>query len=780
MFIKNLILATRIIVRQKVHTAVNILGLAFGIAVSILIFLWVMNELSYDRFFPNGDRIYKVLTKDSSNVDVLWIASPFPLAPSLFNLYPEVVDYTRFWEGSVLVKYKDKPYYSQNMALVDPGFFSIFSIEFIAGNPETALSDLSNAVITEKVARDIFGDEDPMGKVLYLESHPITITGVIKDPPRNSHLQYSALGHIGNVPELRLNSWYYAGPSYILVQEGKRKDEVEQAIFDFYRTMDPETGGYPCLQNVEEIYLNENGKPGRIRHVYLFSFIGILILVIACMNYINLSTARFTRRVKEIGIRKVLGASRSQIIRMFLGEVVSVVFISLFIALILVELIRPLFNAYTGRELIIQYTDPVFMSAIICIGIFTSIISGVYPALSGSSLNAVDILKGKLARGLKGKQVRSALIVFQYVISVSLIISTIYANKQLKYTRNIGLGYQYEQIVTLPYNSDLEKSFDAFREELLKNPMILNVSASSLLPNDVNWIVSLDWPDNPDDQGVPINYLTADYEFIETMGMELVSGRSFSRSFPSDDSISYIVNETAVKAMGLTDPVGARVEFIHNEFPERFRKGYIVGVVKDFYFRPLRESSGAFAMRIYRPWYNYVLIKVNLTDIPGVLSYIEQVTHQYAPDYPFEYQFFDESFDEVYKSETKISVLFKYFAVIAILLSILGLYGLSSFSAENRTQEIAIRKVNGGTLHSILRMLLFDFSKQVLLAIAISIPVSLFIITRMMQNYAHHAPVSWWIFVVAAFSALIISLLTVYYHALSISRKNPVESLRYE
>jgi len=252
----------RIIIRQKVYTIVNMLGLAFGIAVSILMFLWVMNELSYDRSFPKGDRIYKLLTKDTSKVDVLWTTSPFPLAPSLCNLYPEVIDYTRYWEGSMLVEYKNKPYYSHNMALVDPGFFTIFSIEFIRGNAETALADLSNAVITEKVALDIFGDEDPMGEVLYVGNQPITISGIIKNPPEKSHLQYSALGHIGNLPELRLNSWYYAGPSYILVQEGKNKGDVEQAIFDFYRTVDPTMGEYPCLQNVEEIYLKMADRGG--------------------------------------------------------------------------------------------------------------------------------------------------------------------------------------------------------------------------------------------------------------------------------------------------------------------------------------------------------------------------------------------------------------------------------------------------------------------------------------------------------------------------------------
>ncbi len=780
MFLKNILLVIRILLRQKIYSAINIFGLAIGIAVSILIFLWVKDELSYDRFFPQGDRIYKLLTKDTSNTDVLWIASPFPLAPALYEMYPEVVNYTRFWESSVLVKYKDKPYYDQNLALVDTGFFRIFSVEFLRGNPKTALSDIHNVVITEKVAKDIFDEEDPMGKILYANNQSYTIAGVIKNPPKNSYLQYSGLGHIGNLPELRLSSWYFAGPSYILVREGKTREEAEQAIFDFYRIMNPETGGYPCLQNVKDIYLNEYGRPGRIRHVYLFSSIAVLILIIACMNYINLSTARFTRRTKEIGIRKMLGANRSQIIRLFLGESVAVVIVSLFIAMVLVELIRPLFNHYTGKDLIIHYFDPGFIVVILCIGFITSIVSASYPAILGLYLSPVDILKGEITKGLKGRLMRSVLIVFQFFIAVSLIISTIYINKQLKFTREVELGYHYNQILTIPFYSDLRNRFDQFRDELLKNPMIHNVSATSLLPNDVNWIVRLNWPENSDDEGIPIYYLMVDYDFIETMEMKITDGRSFSRSFPTDDSIAYIVNEAAVKAMGLTDPIGTRVEFVHNEFPERFRKGYIIGVVKDFYFRPLRESSGALAMRIYRPWYNYILLKIDLKDVQGVLAYIEKVTKQYAQDYPFEYQFFDESFNQIYQFEIKIGRLFKYFTILAILLSLLGLYGLSSFSAERRTREIAIRKVNGGTFIVILRLLLFSFSKQVLTAIAVSIPVSYIILNRMMHNYAYHTPISWWIFMIAALAVLIISLLTVFYHAYYVSKQNPVKYLRYE
>jgi putative ABC transport system permease protein len=780
MFLNFLIIAFRILRRNKVFSFINVFGLAVGMAVSILIFMWARDELSYDRFFPEGDRIYKVLTKDTANPDVIQTTSPFPLAPSLYESYPEVVNYTRFWLNSVLVKYKDKPYYDRQVVLVDSGFFRMFSVEFIRGNPEKALQELTDVVLTESTAVALFKDEDPVGKVVETRDMAYTIRGVIKDPPRNSHLQYHALGHIGNVPELRLNSWYFAGPSYVMIQEGRTKEEVEAAIFDFYRTLDPETGGYPCLQNIADVYLNEYGRPGRLQHLFLFSLVAVLILIIACVNYMNLTTAHLTKRAKEIGIRKITGATRQHIINQYYGESLVLVILAFLIAFILVELFRPVFNQLTAKQLVINYADPVMLAGIAIILLLTLIFSGSYPALLGSAFNTIIILRGELSKGLRGKNFRAILVVFQFFVSITLIIITLYISKQLRYIRNKDLGYNYEQVLTIPYNPDFQENFDEMKDELQKNPGILNVSATSLLPNDVTWQVALDWEGNSGDEGIPIKYLMVDYDFTELMGMEILQGRSFSPQFSMDDSIAYIINETAASKMDVANPVGLNIEFVHNEFPERFRKGQIIGVVKDFIFRPLSRESGAVAMRMYRPWYQFLLVRIDTRNITSVVSYIEETAGKFAPDYPFEYKFFDESFGEIYRAEIRMGSLFKYFTFIAILISILGLYGQAYFALGQRTKEIAIRKVNGGSYPVIMRMLLFDLTKLVLVAYVLVVPLAYFILKKMMQDYVHHTPVSWWIFVLAGGIAIIIAVITVIFHTYRVTVANPADSLRYE
>ena len=780
MFTNYLSVAFRILRRNKVFSFINVFGLAVGMAVSILIFIWARDELSYDRFFPEGDRVYKVLTKDTANPDVIQTTSPFPLAPSLYDSYPEVVNYTRFWLNSVLVKYKDKPYFDRQVVLVDSGFFRMFSVEFIWGNPETALTEITDVVLTESTAADLFGDEYPVGKVVETRDMVFTIKGIIKDPPRNSHLQYHALGHIGNVSELRLNSWYFAGPSYVMIQKGKTKEEVEAAISDFYRTLDPETGGYPCLQNIADVYLNEYGRPGRLQHLFLFSLVAILILIIACVNYMNLTTAHLTTRAREIGIRKITGATRQHIIIQYYCESLVLVILAFLLAFIIVELFRPVFNQLTAKQLIINYTDPAMLSGIAIILLITLICSGSYPALLGSAFNTIIILRGELSKGLKGKNFRAILVVFQFFVSITLIIITLYISKQLRYIRDKDPGYNYEQVLTIPYNPDFQEHFDELKGELLTNPGILNVSATSLLPNDITWQVALDWQGNPEEEGIPIKYLMVDYDFTELMGMEILQGRSFSPQFSMDDSIAYIINETAARKMDVANPVGLNIEFVHNEFPERFRNGYIVGVVKDFIFRPLNCESGAMAMRMYRPWYQYLLVKIDTRDTQSVISYIKATAGKFAPDYPFEYMFFGESFDEIYRAEIRMGSIFKYFTFIAILISILGLYGQAYFTLGQRTKEIAIRKANGGSFPVIMKMLVFDLTKLVLLAYVIVVPVTYLILRKMMQDYVHHTPISWWIFALAGGIALIIAVLTVVFHTYRLSVTNPAESLRYE
>jgi putative ABC transport system permease protein len=775
-----LLLVFRILSRNKVFTFINVFGLSVGVAVSILIFLWVKDELSYDRFFPNGNRIYKVLTKDTANPDIIQTTSPFPLTPSLHELYPEIVNYTRFWLNPVLLKYRDIPYFDRQLALVDTGFFRMFSVNFIKGNPETALAELTDLVLTESTAAGIFKDEDPIGKVIETRDNIYTIRGVIKDPPFNSHLQYDALGHIGNVPELRLSSWYFAGPSYVMIQEGKTKEEVESSIYDFYRSIDPATGGYPCLQNISNVYLNEYGRPGKLLYVFWFSLIAVLILIMACVNYTNLTTAQLTGRAKEIGLRKVAGSSRRNILIQYYGESLILIILSFIIAFILVELFRPVFNQLTAKQMVISYTDPVMMTGIISVLFITLIFSGSYPAFLGSSFKPVTILRGDLNKGLKGKNLRSLLVVFQFFIAITLIIITLYVSKQLNFIRNRDLGYNYEQVLTVPYNPDFQEKFDELKNELVKYPGILNVSATSLLPNNVTWQVTLNWEANPGEEGIPINYLMVDYDLTEIMEMEILQGRSFSPQFATDDSIAYIINETAAREMGLANPVGLKVEFIHNEFPERFRKGRIIGVVKDFIFKPLNRESGALAMRIYRPWYQFLLIRIDTRNIPLTISQIEETVKKFAPDYPFKYEFFIESFGEIYHSEILMGSIFKYFTFIAILISILGLYGQAYFALGQRIKEIAIRKVNGGSFSVLLRMLLFDFTKLVLIAYIVAVPVSFFTLRKIMQDWVYHTPISWWIFAISGGIALIIAVFTVFFRTYRVSLSNPAESLRYE
>jgi putative ABC transport system permease protein len=775
-----LTVALRILFHNKVFSFINIFGLAAGMAVSILIFIWARDELSYDRFFPEGDRLYKLLTRDTANPDIIQTTSPFPLAPSLYELYPGFENYTRFWLNSVLIKYKDKPYFERQMALVDTGFFRMFSVEFIKGNPETALTELTDVVLTESTAAGVFKDEDPIGKIIKTKDQQYTVRAVIKDPPGNSHLQYHVLGHIDNVPELRLKSWYFAGPSYIMIQKSKTKKEMEDQIFDFYRSIDPETTGYPCLQRVSDVYLNELGCPGKIQFVILFSVIAVLILVIACINYMNLTTAYLTKRAKETGIRKITGATRRHIIIQYYVESLVQVILAFLIAFILVELLRPVFNQLTAKQLTISYIDPIMLIGFAVILVLTLIFSGSYPALLGSAFNSVIILRGGFNKGLKGKMFRSILVVFQFLISILLIIITLYISKQLHYIHNKDLGYHYENVLTIPYNADFQKNFDELKNELLDYPGILEVSATSLLPNDITWQVELNWEGNPGRTGIPIEYLMVDYDFTELMEMEIIQGRSFSHEFSTDDSIAYIINETAARKMGISNPVGLKIEFIHNEFPERFRKGYIIGVVKDFISRPLNYESGAVAMRIYRPWYQFILIRIDTRDVLTVISHIGKTAEKFAPDYPFEYKFFNESFDEIYLTEIRMGSILKYFTFIAILISILGLYGQAYFALAQRTKEIAIRKVNGGSFDIIMRMLFIDFTKLVLLAFVFAIPVAYFIIKRMIQDYVDHTPVSWWIFAVSGGIAVIIAIITVFFHTYRVSVSNPSENLRYE
>jgi len=494
----------------------------------------------------------------------------------------------------------------------------------------------------------------------------------------------------------------------------------------------------------------------------------------------NLSTARSAKRAREVGLRKIVGASRLQLIKQFIGESTFFSFIALFIAWILVELFRPVFSTLAGKDIEIEYLDPVLILSILIILIFTGLLSGSYPALILSSFKSVHFLKDKKNQHPGSKTLRNILVIFQFFISVVLIICTTVIYKQLWYIQNKDLGLNKENILVLPFIEVMAPKFDEIKSDLLMNPNIYYVSGVSNLPTNVIAHVGLDWEGNKNDEGIGIDYMMVDYDLIETMEMEMLYGRSFSEEFAGDDSIAYIINETAYKRMGIENPIGHPVEFQHPYFPERFSRGKIIGVVKDFHHRPLREFIIPLAMRMYRPWYNHLVVKINPENIQKTISYIQASARKFAPEYPFVYSFYKDEINVLYSSERKIGDIVKYFAFLSIFISCLGLFGLASFTAEQYTKQIGIRKVNGASITSIVFLLTREFMKWIGIGVVLGCPVAWFMMRNILMNYAYRTNISWWIFLLTILVISLIGMIAVTHQALKAANKNPLESLRYE
>ncbi len=773
--------AIRIISRNKAFSLINIIGLSIGLTCFILIFLWVKDEIGYDRFHEKADQLYRLNLKDHDDPDFVWTTAPTPLAPLLEEKIPEIISFTRYWSFFGMVKYEEVQFLEDDIKLVDPQFFEMFSFPFIKGNKETALPDLDAIVLTELTARKYFGEENPIGRVLNINKEiDLTVTAVIEDPPKNSHMKFTMLAHINNVPEYRRESWASDFPSYILTLDGSTEKEVNQKIEGILRTIDPGDTRYPVLQNVKQIYLNENGVPGKLIHIYTFSFIAILVLIVACINFMNLSTARSSMRAKEVRLRKIVGASRAQLIKQFIGESLFFTFIALFLAWVMVELFRPTFSILAGKEIVIEYHDPILILSLLVILIFTGLFSGSYPALVLSSFKSVTLLKNQKTSQPGSKSIRNILVVFQFFVSVVLIICTIVILLQLRYIQNKDLGLNKENILVTPFIESMAPKYDEIRNEFLKNTDIRYVSGVSNLPTNVNAYVMLDWEGNPEEEGIGINYIMADYDLIETMEMEMLYGRSFSENFANDDSIAYIINETAYKQMGIGNPIGHSVEFQHPYFPEKFSRGYIIGVVKDFHQRPLREEIIPLAMRMYRPWYNHLVIKINPENKQKTISYIQEVARKFAPEYPFTYSFYEDEISVLYSAEWKIADIVKSFAALSIFISCLGLFGIAIFTAEQYNMQIGIRKVNGASISSVVLLLLRDQIKLISLALIFGSPVAWIIARKFLVNYAFKTDIFWWIYPVTGLLVFSIGLLTVIIQAVKSANRNPAKILRYE
>ena len=794
--LKNyLIIALRNIKKNKVYSLLNILGLAIGMAAFILIFLYVRYELSFDRWHQNSDRIYRVVQQQFGNMYLgsdRFAVTPGPLAAALMEDFPEVESATRidnFRESPF--SYREKHFVEKSGLWADPNFFKVFSVDLTLGDPETALSDPYSILLSESQAKKYFDDTDPLGKtVLYNNEHDLIVTGVFKAFPKNSHfscdiiLPFDAQATFSNrnLDTWGSNSFY----TYFLLQDNADPEALEdklQALIKKYSKGKGWDSAEHYLQPLTRIHLYSNinfeiAPNSNIKYIYLFSSIAILILFIACINYINLATARSAKRSKEVGLRKVVGANRPQLFRQFLGESTLITFISLLLTLGLIALSLPAFNKFVERNITFNpINNPGLLIGILITFAAVALLAGGYPAAYISKFRPISALKNSSDRGKKSVFVRNSLVVFQFVISILLILSTVVVRSQLQFIQNREMGYNREHIVVLrPRDTNLRRQIDIFKAELKGNPGILNVSTSTSLPNHINSSTSAGWPGKPEDLEIPIYASEGDYNFVDVFELKIALGRNISREYPSDVNGAFLINESALKAIGWENPLGKEFSRWGNSKPA----GQIVGVLKDFHMHSLHQEIEPLYIYLRPESYSYLSIKIRSENIPSTLAFIEKTFNTFSPSYPFEYSFFDEVFDRAYKAEQKIGRLFNTFSLLTIFIACLGLFGLASFTAETRTKEIGIRKVLGASVPSIIRLLNQEYVKKVILAAFVAWPLGFYAMSKWLENFHYRIKLGVFPFLAAGLIALVIALISVSFQTFRAAATNPADSLHYE
>jgi putative ABC transport system permease protein len=777
--IRNYFLTTlRNLINNKVFALINIFGFAIGIACVILFFLWVTDEVSYDRFHENRDRTYNLLSIFARDEVNSMSVTPFPLAPTMSERYAEVEAYTRYWQFPSLVTHGEISFLDEKVHLVDPGFLEIFSFPVLRGDAQEALSNKSTIAITESEAVKYFGEEDPIGKIITLNmSLNLAVVAVLQDPPKNSVFDFTMLASIEHVDNRRLyDDWTYAGPSYIMLSDGSSFRDLEEKVKYTYAEFNQDSTATVALQPLKEAYLYNDGKANRIIYVYLFSGIALLILLLACINYMNLSTARSLQRFKEIGLRKTNGARKEQIVIQFLAESMFYSLISLFLALIMVELVRPLFNSLTLKQLEIHYGDPKLLAGLLIIYLFTSLLSGLYPAFVLSNYKPAQAVSSTGVSHGK-RRLLNSLVILQFTISIALIISSVTINRQVNYIHKKDIGINKANIVVLPFGGDLIQVYDVLREELMSLPYVDNVSASYDLPFFLTSGVGLTWEGAAEEDAFGVSYNMVDYDFIETMEIEMLEGRTFSREYASDDSIAYIINETALQRMGMENASGLNVRFTHPHLPAHLRNGTIIGVVKDFNIRPLSEEIRPLVLRIYRPFYRHMYIRYT-GDPPVILDYLEEMQSRLYPGLPFEYSFLQEEFDQLYEVEYRTARIIKYFTIISIIISCLGLFGMTLFDLELRKKEIAIRKVLASSVNQIVELILRRYFKWILISFAVAAPLAFYFTRMWLQEFAYGIRISVWTYLISLMAMIGIAFFTILYLSNRSARENPANVLK--
>jgi putative ABC transport system permease protein len=775
--------ALRKIKRHKSYSFINLSGLAIGMACCFLVFLWVQDELSFDRFHSNAKEIYRVL-HNPQDTDIYNPYGSGPLGPALKADYPEIINFTRsFGEVNAPLKYRDQVF-NGKVRGVDNSFFEIFTFPFIKGDPKNCLSEPHSIVLTEKMAFKLFNEEDPLGKTVRFEWwvgwFDLKVTGVIQDVPSNTHIRFDYLLPFEFVTwsGMTIKDWdVVAYQTYVLLPKNADPSAVQEKIAGTVKRHFQESPYTLYLEPLTRIHLFNFTGGGAITYVYIFSIIGALILGIACINFMNLSTARSMERAREVGMRKVVGSTRTQLIKQFLGESVLLSFISFILALILVHALLPSVNNIVGKQLTLSYSgSPLFI--FLGMAFLTGIVSGSYPAVFLSSFRPVTVLKGSVKSGSQNIRLRKLLVIGQFVVSIALITGTIIIYQQLVYMRNTDMGINKSHVINMELRGSLRKKYSTIKSELLRNPDITAVCATNGSFSTRVGSDKFGWKGKPEDQRIFMSIHSVDFDYQKIFDIKMAQGRYFSRDFPTDLSDGIIVNETAAKIMGMESPIGQRISC---SIPFSSQKsGTIIGVVKDFHFRSLHEKIDPLVLVIAPGWFMDVYIRMKPENVPETLGFIEKTIKGLAPDFPFEYSFLDEDIDNLYKAEQQIGNLVRYGTFLAIVIACLGLFGLASFTAEKRTKEIGIRKVLGASISGIVLLLTKEFTKWVIVANLLAWPIAYFVMRGWLQNFAYHINIGLWTFLLAAALALVTSLITVSFQAVKTAASNPVDSLRYE
>ena len=788
MFRNYMKVTLRTIGRHKVFAFINIFGLAVGMACVIIIMLWVQYETSFDKHHEKANRIFRVAKESHRYPPPRKSAmTPPPLSPALLQEYPEIEDSVRVCGRSGTLFSHDEKHFLEAYYAVDPSFFKIFTVSFVKGDADTALDDPYSIVISEKIAKKYFGNRDPLGEVMqYDQKTDFKITGVIKNMPSNSHLMtdifipYEIWAQLSTTD---LSNWWWNGfYTYILLRPDANPLYIENKFDAFAKKY-----GIPTeklfLQPLPSIHLHshlsaEISRNTHISTLILFGSIAVLILIIACINYMNLTTARSSVRLKEVGTRKVVGAHRSQIARQFLGESTIMSLFSFALSLFLAFLFLPFFNSLAERQLSLNWESltqilPSIIFLVLSVGLF----AGSYPAFLLSSFKPITALRGIKGRRTQKTGLRNVLVVVQFCVSIILIIATLVVKNQLNYIKDKEIGFEKDQILVVTVRGDeIYENVGPVLEQLKMNPRILYSAPSQFLPNDVKSSTFARWPGMPKEIDIRINAGEIGYDYTELYGIEIVKGRSFSLEFPSDESGAFLINETAMKAMGEHFHLG--MGFSHWGSPDP--KGKIVGVMKDFHLLSLHEEI--------KPVYFYlnpnqgvrISMKIQGGNIPETIEYIRETMKKFSPNYPFEYLFFDDIFNMAYMDEQKMEKILALFGLIAIFIACMGVFGLSAFLVDQKRKEIGIRKILGADISKIIYLLSKDLVRLVLLANVIGWPLAFYAATRWLQNFTYRTKIGLDIFLLSAILILIVSMGTVSYHAIKAALANPAESLRYE